>query len=246
MKSEQRDNPVQTSCKECLFAKYDGITQTDCLADRLKHFDGDIIEAYDEEKEFYVINRTCTFIRPKSWNEGKSEVEKARLEVKTSFGLFINLPDFSEEELVKTVGSIKKINYDKSKIVVTMCHLQGGESELYVKLLGDLLNAGVEAYLSVSIHEAAKEWDNLNRFRNCLFFSIVSAGQEIDADIFSRCDEALNDDGKIFASAQRNGTSLLLTKIFLNHYIEYKSIYEIEEALMLQSKEEEKHESLDG
>ena len=222
MKSEQEEAPLQTSCKECVFASYEGWneetlqkTQTACLADRLKHFDGDIIEAYDNEKEFYVINRVCTCFRPSYWNEGKPDFEKARLEIAPSFGIFLDLSNSSLEDLPRTIEAIKNINYDKSRIVVTLCHLHLEQDHYYTEVLGDLLNNGFEAYLTISKHGSAKEWDNLNKLGKCLFFSAIRPGQEIDSNIFSDCDVLVNDECKVFATATKNSTSVFLTKVFL-------------------------------
>lgn len=61
MKSQQPDKTNKTSCKECILAVYDGKTQTSCIAgrlDKLNHF-----EAYDDEKEFFVIEQLCNYYR---------------------------------------------------------------------------------------------------------------------------------------------------------------------------------------
>ena len=62
---------LDTPCKNCIFAKYNGITQYGCKLDKLDIFrkhDTYISEAYDEDKEFYVIkNRTCIEFRTTRW-----------------------------------------------------------------------------------------------------------------------------------------------------------------------------------
>lgn len=64
-------NSVHTSCKNCVFAKYDGITQIDCelkFIDIYKNHDIEIIEAYDNDKEFYIINtKKCIGYREQKW-----------------------------------------------------------------------------------------------------------------------------------------------------------------------------------
>lgn len=246
MKSEQEEARVQTSCKECVFASYEEKTQTACLADRLKHFEGDVIEVYDDDKEFYVINRACTFFRPSSWNGGKPDADKARQEIIPSFGIFLDLSNSSLEDLPKTIESIKNIDYDSGKIVVALCHLHLEQEPYYTEVLGDLLNSGFEAYLTISKHDSAKEWDNLNKLGRCLFFSTMRPGQEIDPEIFSDCDTLVNDEGNVFATASKNETSLFLTKVFLQHYLEYEDFDEIKEALVSASEEEGKHARIDG
>lgn len=107
-----------TPCKNCCFAVYNDITQVDCARDRLDKYRSagtTVIEAYDEDKEFYVIkNRICPFYRDKTWLDqlsGKTdaEVEKIlRFETMSSFHLIILLKEDSTlEDLRKTVHSIQ-------------------------------------------------------------------------------------------------------------------------------------------
>jgi hypothetical protein len=229
-----------------VFASYEEKTQTACIANRLKHFDGAVIEAYDDDKEFYVINRACTFFRPTRWNEGKPDTDKARDEVKPVFGIFLDLSNCSPEDLPKTIESIKRINYDKGKIIVTLCHLHSEQEHCYTEALGDLLNDGIEAYLTISAHYLAKEWDNLNKLGRSLFFSTVKPGQEIDPEIYSDCDTLVNDEGKVFATASKNDTIVFLTKVFLQHHLDYNNFDEIKEALVAASEKEGKHVRIDG
>jgi len=67
----QQKYPITTSCKNCVFAIYDGKTQTGCEFDRINKFKAtgtDIIEAYDDEKEFYVIDgRRCLACKDHNW-----------------------------------------------------------------------------------------------------------------------------------------------------------------------------------
>jgi len=64
---------IHTSCKNCVFAKYDENTQTNCSLDfinKLQQNNVEIIEAYDNEKEFYIINnKKCIGYRENKWFE---------------------------------------------------------------------------------------------------------------------------------------------------------------------------------
>ncbi len=73
--------PIQTSCKNCIFATYneEGETQIGCHLNKLELFEKNgakIIEAYDEEKEFFVVDgRICMWCRGEDW--GKKHAEKS-------------------------------------------------------------------------------------------------------------------------------------------------------------------------
>jgi hypothetical protein len=74
-------NPnLHTACKTCIFAIFKDITQTDCKLDLINKFrqhNKEILEVYDEEKEFYVINNTkCIHMRPKEWKYADEQFDK--------------------------------------------------------------------------------------------------------------------------------------------------------------------------
>ena len=54
---------ISTICKNCLFAKYDKTTQVGCEFNRTETIDNhpvcELIEAQDEDKEFYILNNHC-------------------------------------------------------------------------------------------------------------------------------------------------------------------------------------------
>lgn len=64
---------IHTSCKNCIFSIYENITQINCALNYIEKFKNkniEILEAYDEEKEFYVINnKKCIGYRGKDWLE---------------------------------------------------------------------------------------------------------------------------------------------------------------------------------
>lgn len=63
-------NPVHTSCKKCVFAEYNSITQTGCKLNYLDKYTKltNVIEVYDDDLEFFVINdKKCIGYRENSW-----------------------------------------------------------------------------------------------------------------------------------------------------------------------------------
>lgn len=123
-------HPIHTSCKDCVFAIYEDNTQTDCHLQYLDLFRSkniDIIEAYDDDKEFYVINdKRCLGWKSLDWYE-KRDLADLSLEQKIDrhhkqnfikYLLWIDLHNFTTEESLDELGaSIKKCNIKPSKIV---------------------------------------------------------------------------------------------------------------------------------
>ncbi|NBU33438.1 hypothetical protein EBS40_02295 [bacterium] len=64
-------NPLHTPCKSCAFAEYIDKTQTGCslgFIDIYKRQGAEILEVYDNDLEFYVINeKKCIGYRENSW-----------------------------------------------------------------------------------------------------------------------------------------------------------------------------------
>lgn len=58
---------IVTSCKNCCFAEYDGDVQKSCALNLLEQYK-DVQEAYDDDKEFFIINNVaCDQKRSKTW-----------------------------------------------------------------------------------------------------------------------------------------------------------------------------------
>lgn len=89
-----------TSCKECIFATYDGKTQIDCAAGRLKFMPAQA--CYDEEKEFFVTDGiSCTMYRKPEWTkefETQNEcLKRARSEITFKYVVIISDDNLDEK-----------------------------------------------------------------------------------------------------------------------------------------------------
>jgi len=72
---------LHTSCKECIFAKWDNNCQTSCEMDKLST--NETVEVYDGENEFFVVNNAkCHYKRNHSWGE-KTKKENWKNLIKT-------------------------------------------------------------------------------------------------------------------------------------------------------------------
>jgi hypothetical protein len=175
MKS-QRQEKIQTNCKDCLFAIYNGNTQVSCAANRISLFGDDVVEAYDNEKEFYVINRFCNYYRKTNWNNGEIDFQKLKKETDIPFDLFISAKDLSSNELIKLLFNLK---YDQNKITVSIFHHMLDKVDMVeIKKLAKLTNCTVTAcvdidkYLHNSIIRSNNNYhavlvdDNKHKIRN--------------------------------------------------------------------------------
>jgi hypothetical protein len=104
---------LETPCKFCTFAQFEGRGQTGCLANRLESQDH--FEAYDEELEFYVIEGLCTTYRPKTWNGGVPDVSKADAEANFKATIII---DYDSSDFQKDWYFSRADQYVKENTII--------------------------------------------------------------------------------------------------------------------------------
>lgn len=122
--------PIHTACKQCVFAKFDGITQTGCelgYIAKFREMNADILDVYDDDLEFYVINnKKCLGYRENSWFK-KLDMENATIEEKKerflkdnhiNYLLVIDLSSLSIEELEQIKLKLMDVKYKPSKIII--------------------------------------------------------------------------------------------------------------------------------
>jgi len=126
---------MHSPCKNCVFAKYEGITQTDCrlgLIDRYKQTDFiDILEAYDEEKEFYIINgKKCAGYREQNYFESR-KLQDTSIEEKTKYIqntlklkylAIIDCKNRTPEQLYDILTEMSKANVKPHMIMVVIAN----------------------------------------------------------------------------------------------------------------------------
>jgi len=117
---------VTTSCKDCIFAVYDGDTQKDCSLGRIDKFKekGVVIEAYDEEKEFYVIRGMfCMACRDTKWGQEHSKLKEiwadiVKKQMEVCYHVIILLRRAGASSLVVTLESLLEQEIPPKKVTV--------------------------------------------------------------------------------------------------------------------------------
>ena len=69
---------IFTSCEDCVFSVYENDTQTSCklnLVEKFKSKNTEVIEACNDEKEFYVIKSFCNCYRNIEWGDNNVDHE---------------------------------------------------------------------------------------------------------------------------------------------------------------------------
>ena len=122
-------NIIHTPCKKCVFAKYNNNTQTDCHLGYIslyKNTNIEILEAYDEEKEFYIINnKKCIGYRENGWFEKRNlqdlSIEEKVIKFKENnflhYMLCVNLENFTEQTLLSFGSELSQLSIQPRKII---------------------------------------------------------------------------------------------------------------------------------
>ena len=193
-----------TPCKDCCFAIYDDITQVGCARNRIEKYKdngAEIIEAYDEEKEFFVIkDRLCPFFRSKKWLDAFSEksdedMEKIlAFETMSSFHLIILLKEGSIEDLKDTIDSVPLEFKNVPPTQITIIRPRGSKvrpQDIKDLFTGVLVRWRIENLLvnrkdSEVIHSAQK-------IINTQYYCVCNAGYKFPKDYFKSIHKAVID-----------------------------------------------------
>lgn len=123
-------NAIHSPCKKCVFAVYENKTQTSCflnLIEKFKNNDIEILEAYDEEKEFYIVNgKKCVGYREQKYFESR-KLQDASLEekasyvtdrLKISYSITINIKNFTAKQLIELSQKISELSIKPTNLYV--------------------------------------------------------------------------------------------------------------------------------
>lgn len=240
MKSKLDEASIKTSCKDCAFAKYEGDTQVDCLAGRLPAFGDDVVEAYDLEKEFYVITRACNMFRPESWNSGSPDLDKARKESEVPFSLVIATDLLGDESLDSIVSDLNAVSYDKTKIQIIIAHPSSKDHNVAFTLFEAMKSSGFDPIIVKSIHRLSREADFLFKCKG-LYVSVIKSYVKIPIDAFSKVDNIINSDLKSPVVVDVGEWSMVLTSLVKTHILKHESYSALFEAVSEEALKKGKH-----
>lgn len=121
---------IHTACKNCVFAVYDGITQTDCALgylSTLRNNNKEILEAYDNEKEFFIVNNKKCIGYTEKKHLKKNNLDNASLDTiiaefhnrnKLNYLLVIDTKTISFSDVRSILDNIKKLDVLPQKIII--------------------------------------------------------------------------------------------------------------------------------
>jgi hypothetical protein len=234
---------TKTSCKKCIFAVYEGKTQTGCKFDRIDKYSkqNKVIEAYDDESEFYVIKDFCNHYM----SEGNSEdLESISHQLAPSFDILIDCQDITNEQSNKIKDLLDKLSYYKNKVRVYFYynHTQGSEAKslsleliaIYQPKLNASLSVCLEAESYLQEHILKKCFSTYNCLISCANLN------NIDIGILDAIDKKINTDIEKILCAKSGDMTIFSTYLYRMYYYSqenYSNIQNNISKIMLLSQE---------
>lgn len=222
MPSDKISDTSHTSCKECIFAIYKNKTQIGCLDNRIEKFKNNVVAAYDDDKEFYVINRACTLYRPETWNGGEKNLQKAKEECEIKFDILINCDNINVD-MLKYIQNIAKSASSGCKINIFYSYnLEHSQKELIKNIIYNCPNINISMYL-----EKIKCIYSILSKSKGMFHIILDETNYVGIlDFIANINKAINDDlikGIIFKQDNKIAISTLACRLlYPNLYMDYK------------------------
>ena len=233
-----------TPCKECIFAIYKDITQTSCRLNKIDLFHKHgihVIEAYDEEKEFYVIrNKRCMWFRNHRWihakNNKSTQLNYLNKEIEIQYQAII----FANNVLPNTTSTLLSLlEQDIPPKHITI--IRKPDSPILPSTFVDLLEINrdkipggyiwrVENIVDVNAPEGSMI-DYVIDVKPYHYYSVFRAGFKVPHDTFSTLNKLIIEDLKSITILLPNSTdnglivSYPLHKILQGHHdcgIEHK------------------------
>jgi hypothetical protein len=148
-------NKIHTPCKDCVFAKYENNTQIDCELDYISKYKNkniEVLEAYDDNKEFYIINgKKCIGYRENKWFD-QFDLKDASIEDKIKkfhklnsldYLLIIDLKNIDLEQLESILDQTNKLDIKPQKLTIVR---YADNQKFPYEILKNLLDKYVKEY----------------------------------------------------------------------------------------------------
>ena len=219
MKSQPLENNltiVKTSCKNCIFAIYDKNTQYGCEHDRINKFKNLstnlVIEAYDNDSNFFVINKFCNFYRDKTtWNNGNVDINKVEEEAKITFDILLNCDDIDDEYLEWLIQFVKEVNeynsHDTRKAIIHIYHANNisKEQKQKVSSISKMIkgNNSINIYFDKNILDYHIVSKSKQSYHTC-----ISKTQRPNINVLSNVNEEINTNLKKLLVIKNNNVYL--------------------------------------
>lgn len=207
---------IHTPCKTCVFAKYQNNTQIGCEAKYLEKYrekNTEILEVYDNDKEFYIINnKKCIGYREAGWftrfgmqnSTIQEKIDKVIESNKVSYCVMLDLKLISNiQEVEKILHELNNSQNRPQKIIIIKHNFQHKTEDFSYNSLRNVLSKlnNIEWRIQNMLHEKRDqeiiyEISNINKKYRVLFY-IKNYSDKIK-DIISLANKKIYEDLSYF------------------------------------------------
>lgn len=201
---------ISTVCKNCVFAIYDGKTQVGCAFNRTEKVDQhdiyELIEAEDEEKEFYILNNhICPYQRTSRWihADDKDIMSRAKEEVYMRWGaiLLVNKDSLNIKDISNRIQELKNQDIPPQSAVIVL-KTESQISNTDMDEIFHLMNSNFNLwYIQNEMNNDTSErfsidtaFDKLKNSARIMFYSVFKSDQQIPKDFYSKIHKYVIDD----------------------------------------------------
>jgi len=205
---------ITTSCKECVFAMYVGKTQMDCSLGRLDKFrkvGASVVESYDDDKEFFVIERFCNTYRSEDWKPKYKKITKEDSALKESQATFdfIIIHDSTQDidSLDKTLSDIKQQMILPKRVVVVE---KGGRDKMGIigaleRSLSDVpISYRYVVYMDDEYDGSLDFIDESFKQVDSMYYCVIDSSKDVITNIIKRIDTIINKDMRPLSAVKPN------------------------------------------
>lgn len=221
MNSPLQDRTLKTSCKNCIFAVYDNDTQISCSFDRIQKFKelDKVFEAFDHEKEFYVINSLCNLYRPLHWNGGVLDKNKAFEESSISYNIYIDCTNLTPEFENKIIDFVNT-EYHNNKSTIILYHSIDADSELRKRVIDIYKALCGKVYIASCLNKDEYIHNACMKLKSSYIINIKE-NDRFDNGILSSINNIINVDLKKFLVIKHKDVYVIASTIYKIENIDF-------------------------
>lgn len=217
------DHTLRTSCKSCVFAEYAENTQTNCAFGRIDKFrtNNKVIEAYDNEKEFYVISGLCNLNRQHHWNDGVADKDKAFAESSLTYKVYIDCTNLTPQFKDKIIQFVNN-GYYTNKYNIILYHDLNVDKELKKNIIDIYQTTDRKIYIT-SCRDRDEYLHNSCLSAKESYVVNICNENDFDNDILTRLNNSINIDLKKALMIKNKDIYLISTTIYKIDNIDHPS-----------------------
>jgi hypothetical protein len=202
---------IHTACKDCVFSAYDSNTQKGCFLDKIDKFrnlDVEIVDVYDEDKEFFVVSgRKCQFYRNSDWlaeiSYDDDEFELLNKEVQIGVDIIILIDeDNNFEHVFDTIESIKESTIQPESIIFTIHNKKNNKDFKFTKqqyqiikdTLSEIKDTIPYSFEVILVDQPLEKSINSAARRSNINYVCLHAGIELNEEYIAKINSLINDE----------------------------------------------------